>query len=42
MTDSKPMQDQINKVLTIIKDVVNGGIKLTEETQALLLMSKVP
>ena len=42
MNDSKPMQDQINKVLTIIKDVVNGGIKLTEETQALLLMSKVP
>ena len=42
MNDSKPMQDQINKILTTIKDVVNGGIKLEENTQALLLMSKVP
>ena len=42
MNDSKPMQDQINKILTTIKDIVNGRIKLEENTQALLLMSKVP
>ena len=42
MSDSKPLQDQVNKILTVIKDIVNGGITLDEPTQALLLMSKVP
>ena len=42
MDDNKPMQDQISKIQTVLKDIVNGGIKLDEPTQALLLMSKIP
>ena len=36
------MQDQISKIKTVLKDIVNGGITLDEPTQALLLMSKIP
>lgn len=42
MSDSKPLQDQINKIVTRLKEVDAGGIKLDESTQALLLLSKVP
>lgn len=41
MDDNKPMQDQISKIQTVLKDIVNGGIMLDEPTQALLLMSKI-
>ena len=37
MDDGKPMQDQISKIQTVLKDIVNGGITLDEPTQALLL-----
>ena len=40
--DNKPMQDQISKIQTVLKDIINGGITLDEPTQALLLMSKIP
>ena len=42
MDNNKPMQDQISKIQTILKDIVNGSITLDEPTQALLLMSKIP
>ena len=42
MDDGKPMQDQISKIQTVLKDIINGGITLDEPTQALLLMSKIP
>ena len=42
MLDSKPMQDQINKIVTRLKEIVDGGIKLEGSTQALLILSKVP
>ncbi|EPS93663.1 hypothetical protein FOMPIDRAFT_1105582, partial [Fomitopsis schrenkii] len=42
MDENKPMQDQISKIQTVLKDIVNGGITLDEPTQALLLMSKIP
>lgn len=42
MSDSKPLQDQVNKVWTIVKEIVNGGVVLSESLQALLLMSKLP
>ena len=42
MDDNKPMQDQISKIQTVLKDIVNAGITLDEPTQALLLMSKIP
>ncbi|KZT65953.1 hypothetical protein DAEQUDRAFT_768441 [Daedalea quercina L-15889] len=42
MSDSKPLQDQMNKIVTRLKEVIAGGIKLDESTQALILLSKVP
>ncbi|KZT67217.1 hypothetical protein DAEQUDRAFT_767434 [Daedalea quercina L-15889] len=42
MSDSKPLQNQTNKIVTRLKEVIAGGIKLDESTQALILLSKVP
>ncbi|TFY52466.1 hypothetical protein EVJ58_g10003 [Rhodofomes roseus] len=42
MSDSKPMQDQINKLVTRLKEISGGGITLGDSTQALLLLSKLP
>lgn len=42
MTDTKPLQDQMNKVRTALQETVNGGVALNENLQALLLMSKLP
>ncbi|KZT64532.1 hypothetical protein DAEQUDRAFT_769590 [Daedalea quercina L-15889] len=42
MSDSKPLQDQMNKIVTRLKEVIAGGIKLDGSMQALILLSKVP
>ena len=42
MDDNKPMQDQISKIQTMLKDIVNDSITLDEPTQALLILSNIP
>ena len=42
MDNNKPMQDQISKIQTMLKDIINSGVTLDEPTQALLIMSKIP
>ena len=42
MSESKPLQDQINKIHSRVKEIVSNGIKLEENVQALLILSKLP
>ena len=42
MSDQRPLQDQISRLVTRIREISANGIKLEENVQALILLSKVP
>ena len=42
ISDQKPIEDQLARIVTRLRDIVNHGITMDEKMQALLLLSKVP
>ena len=42
LSDKKPLQDQLGKLQNLLKEVSDGNLKLADNMQALLVLSKIP